>query len=491
MSDVYVVASTSDPATIPVANISITGVTASRSLTITPATGVTANTTVTITLTVSDGLMSNISTFTVMVTPPPTTYLATLQPVSGTNSFGSGSATLVLSGDQTTATVTYSSSNLSGTVSDVAVYAPGDDVLLDIGMGSSGSGTKVWTFTTTLTNTIAFTLQTIQNNQAYLTIESSKFPGGELTGVFQLVTGSQSFTPPPPPPAITISPPTGADASRFLQQAGFGGTAAEISNLSNTQFSNATTAIQDWLTNQFASQIPIYPSYGTVATIVPSNSGSVTVGANALGATTPYTYSPASMYAQFHLRTTQAQAPNAYGDSLGDDRIHESWYKNVIGGYGNNVVVGGADQLRQRIATAYSEIFVISQIDDNIDGSTMGNATYYDMLANDAFVNFRQLIGDVTLHPCMGEYLNMAGNGKTNPNENYAREIMQLFSVGLYMLQPDGTLMLDINGQPIPTYSQSAITEFAKVYTGWNYGASVNCPTLSAPCRQPFPILTW
>jgi uncharacterized protein (DUF1800 family) len=182
------------------------------------------------------------------------------------------------------------------------------------------------------------------------------------------------------------------------------------------------------------------------------------------------------MYAQIYLRTTQAQSPNAYGDALGDDRIHESWYKNAV---------AGPDQLRQRVATALSELFVISQVDGNIDGNTMGNAGYYDMLANDAFGNFRTILGDVTLNPCMGEYLNMAGNGKTNPNENYAREIMQLFSIGLFMLQPDGTLMLDANGQPIPTYSQSTITEFAKVYTGWSYGASVNIPTLPQPSSGP------
>src|SRR5437016_3265612 len=94
------------------------------------------------------------------------------------------------------------------------------------------------------------------------------------------------------------------------------------------------------------------------------------------------------------------------------------------------------------------------------------------MLANDAFGNFRQILNDVTLHPIMGDYLNMRGNKKAvppaSPNENYAREILQLFSIGLYMLQPDGTLMLDANGQPIPTYDQTTITNFAQVFTGWD-----------------------
>ncbi len=108
------------------------------------------------------------------------------------------------------------------------------------------------------------------------------------------------------------------------------------------------------------------------------------------------------------------------------------------------------------------------------------------MLADDAFVNFRQLLGDVTLHPAMGEYLNMMNNNwinaSTAPNENYAREIMQLFSIGLYMLQPDGTLMLDANGQPIPTYDQPTITQFAHVFTGWNQNnADQVVPLLNPP----------
>ena len=198
------------------------------------------------------------------------------------------------------------------------------------------------------------------------------------------------------------------------------------------------------------------------------------------------TYSSSSMYNQIYVRVTTAQAPNNYGDTLDDDRVHEAWWKNAV---------AAPDQLRQRIATALSEFFVVSEIDDNIDGNIPGLASYYDMLADDAFAattvpngagTFRQLLGDVTLHPIMGDYLNFKGNAKAtppaSPNENYAREILQLFSIGLYMLQPDGTLMLDSNGQPIPTYDQSTITNFAQVFTGWNQNnTAVNIPQLIAP----------
>jgi uncharacterized protein (DUF1800 family) len=170
------------------------------------------------------------------------------------------------------------------------------------------------------------------------------------------------------------------------------------------------------------------------------------------------------------------QSQGGPGDTLDDNRIHESWWR---------AAVSMPDQLRQRVATAYSEILVVSENDANVDANIMGLASYYDMLADDAFVNFRQLLGDVTLHPIMGVYLNMKGNKKAtppaSPNENYAREILQLFSIGLYMLQPDGTLLLDQNGQPIPTYDQTTITNFAQVFTGWDQDNNkVVIPTLIA-----------
>ncbi len=144
------------------------------------------------------------------------------------------------------------------------------------------------------------------------------------------------------------------------------------------------------------------------------------------------------------------------------------------------------DQLRQRVAFAYSQIFV-SSLNTNIWSSIMG--PYQDMLLSDAFVNFRQIIQDVTLNPAMGQFLNMANNAKGNalgtilPNENYAREVMQLFTIGTSMLNPDGMPQLDAQGNFIPTYTQQTVAEFARVFTGWtnqptsgpvNWGAYIN-----------------
>ena len=467
-STLMVIASSSDQLTIPNANIVTTGTGASRTITLMPAAGVTSVIPVVVTLYVSDGLaFSSTMSFTVNVTPPPTTYLATLSPIAGTGSLGTGTATLTVSGDKTYAFLKYSYSNLSSTDTDDAVYDSTASVMYDIPVGKlqgnqQPDGSYLWTFNTTKTSAI---LASIQSNSAYILLESANFPAGELSGTFKLITGSVNFTPPGPPPSFTLNPPTAADASRFLQQAAFGGTGAEIATLSNPAASNASTAINDWLTAQFAIPGPVYPTYAACS-IAPT----ATLPLPAQSASQPYTSS--SMYYQLYNRITTAQAPNAYGDSLGDDRMHEMWFKNAV---------TAPDTLRQRIATAYSELFVVSEIDDTIDGNIPGLASYYDMLQDDAFVNFRQLLGDVTLHPIMGNYLNMQGNGKASPNENYAREIMQLFSIGLYMLQPDGTLMLDSTGQPIPTYTQPLVTSFAAVYTGWNTSTFTTIPTLIAP----------
>ena len=134
--------------------------------------------------------------------------------------------------------------------------------------------------------------------------------------------------------------------------------------------------------------------------------------------------------------------------------------------------VTNPDQLRQRVAFALSQIFVTS-IQKIIWNGNM--VLFQNMLLSDAFTNYRQIMGDVTLSPAMGQYLDMANNAQAVPaagslaNENYARELMQLFTVGTNMLNPDGSIQYDMNHLPIPTYSQFTVTEFARVYTGWTY----------------------
>ncbi len=129
------------------------------------------------------------------------------------------------------------------------------------------------------------------------------------------------------------------------------------------------------------------------------------------------------------------------------------------------------DQLRQRMALALSEIFVISD-KSQLELAAHGLADYYDVLYSNAFGNFRDILEEVTLHPSMGFYLTHLNNEKADPgnniqpDENYAREVMQLFTIGLYELNTNGTLVLDENDNPVPTYDNEDIQEFAKVFTG-------------------------
>ncbi len=129
-----------------------------------------------------------------------------------------------------------------------------------------------------------------------------------------------------------------------------------------------------------------------------------------------------------------------------------------------------SDQLRQRVAFALSQIFVTSGLDIN---EAYGMATYQQIFLDNAFGNFEDLLTKVTLSSVMGDYLNMVNNDKpvvgVNPNENYARELLQLFAIGLWELNPDGTQMLDASGKPIPSYDQPTVEGFAHVFTGWTY----------------------
>ncbi len=136
--------------------------------------------------------------------------------------------------------------------------------------------------------------------------------------------------------------------------------------------------------------------------------------------------------------------------------------------------LNGPDQLRQRIALALSEILVVSGQQIKLPYAM---ANYERIFLAQAFGNFRNVLREVTLSPAMGKFLNMANNDKPNlakgiePNENYAREVLQLFSIGLWQLNLDGTPKLDSRGQPIPSYDQQAVEGFAHVFTGWTYPA--------------------
>ena len=149
-----------------------------------------------------------------------------------------------------------------------------------------------------------------------------------------------------------------------------------------------------------------------------------------------------------------------YSNGSGRGPRHEIWWKSAV---------DGDDQLRQRVAFALSQLFVVSDTGYTLANAQYGITAYYQMLLDNAFGNYRELLEDVTLHPVMGIYLSMLQNSKgdmeasTRPDENYAREVLQLFTIGLYRLNDDGST----NGSSV--FTQDQVEAFARVFTGWNY----------------------
>lgn len=226
---------------------------------------------------------------------------------------------------------------------------------------------------------------------------------------------SDGLPPPPPPPPVPISK---TEAFRFLNQATFGATESAAQRVIDMGF-------EAWVDDQLQQ--------------------------------------PASLQLPYLRSLPRPQ----FLFELQPDRI-DIWFRNAL---------SGNDQLRQRVAFALSEIMVVSQL-GVLGDLTYSLADYYDVLARNAFGNYRDLLQEVTLHPAMGIYLSMLGNEKPDPtlnirpDENYARELMQLFSIGLVQLNSDGSAILDNQGNPLPTYDQAVIEGFAHVYTGWNFAGA-------------------
>lgn len=148
-------------------------------------------------------------------------------------------------------------------------------------------------------------------------------------------------------------------------------------------------------------------------------------------------------------------------------------------------VMTAPDQLRQRVAFSLSELFVVSTQSDN----AREMPPYWNTLAKDAFGNWRTLMEDVTLSPAMGNYLNMIQSNKPAPgqiaNENFGREMLQLFSTGLYALNQDGTVQMDASGKPVPAYTEAQVEAFARAYTGWTYATAAGAAPTKFPNNTP------
>lgn len=239
--------------------------------------------------------------------------------------------------------------------------------------------------------------------------------GGDLARAVSLLTTNASFS--LGGVNVTGTAPESTELNRFLTQAVMGASTAEISALEQTTYSA-------WIEDQFTK---------------------------ASGKIGP-----------------ELAARLANDLDVFDNHKRHAWWRQFL---------TSDDALRQRVAFALSQIFVIS---DEASLNPYGMGTYYDMLLDNSFGNVRDLLQDVTLHPIMGVYLSHLKNRKADPSinrfpdENYAREVMQLFTIGLFELYEDGTRKKDTAGNDIPTYTNEDITNFARVFTGLSYGGSEN-----------------
>ena len=222
-----------------------------------------------------------------------------------------------------------------------------------------------------------------------------------------------------PPQGAATRPASDAEAVRFLQQATFGATAADIARVKEVGYEN-------WINEQFA---------------LTRNS-------------------------HLEFLTRQVPLPIPANTQVSSAPLYYSFWRQAI---------SAPDQLRQRTAFTLSQIIVTSaaeaQLSNDADDAH-GLAAYMDILSEHAFGNYRDILQSVSTHPTMGVYLTSLGNRGDNgrtPDENYAREVMQLFTIGLFELNMDGTQRL-VNGQPVETYDMDDIRNLAKVFTGWSWG---------------------
>lgn len=213
------------------------------------------------------------------------------------------------------------------------------------------------------------------------------------------------------------------DRKRFMEQATFGPTPALDSRLRRIPLST-------WLVEQFEEPYPTNP------------------------------------YPNFILKQNDVQLGCPTDRMVEEYRVcirdHYTMYP-VQNWFFKEALYGNA-QLKHRVTWALGQMWVISGVDTQQSSHMVA---YHQVLSKHAFGNYRNLMTDMTLNPGMGNYLDMVRSTKNNPNENFAREILQLFSIGLFMLNQDGTLQLDGSGNPIPSYDQDTVNNFTKVFTGW------------------------
>jgi uncharacterized protein (DUF1800 family) len=384
-------------------------------------------------------------------------FYTNLTPQGGVTTSASGNILLRLSEDETQAVMTVNYSNLTTPYFGMHLHDPNipggglSNVVCDFDepgdVSRQQDGTWLWIIKPRGGYSVAEIVSHLKNPTAmgpiYFNVHSTANTGGEIRGDMKRLQGSQNFSAPPAPPAAPSDHTNANAAARFLTQSTFGvdGRDLDADGMPDSiEEVQTASSYEAWIDAQIG-----------------------------LAPTLSYPYV---------LTNRNLTSPGS--STFQGDTMFRSWWKNSI---------TAPDQLRQRVAFALSQILVISEagpLDDKADAVS----SFYDTLLNYSLGNpayapptgappadgtFHNLIKAVTLHPAMGRYLDMLRNDKPNPttgripNENYAREVLQLFSIGLYRLWPDGSLILNSKGEPIPTYGQNEVVGFSHVFSGWGY----------------------
>ncbi len=274
-----------------------------------------------------------------------------------------------------------------------------------------------WDFAPAAGFSSAQIVSALDAGQLWVRVRTEGAPEGEIVGQLRTTPAFETMPPTETPPVALAGATTDAEAARFLAQATFGATDGSVTEVRAGDFAR-------WIDSQIALPATHHVDYVTA-------------------------------------RRAELEALNG-NDGYHRPREEAFW----------QAALAAPDQLRQRMALALSEMLVISQV-GSLEGDHVAVTEYYDALVDGAFGNYRDLLETVTKSPMMGQYLSMMRNRKpdpetgSEPDENYAREIMQLFTIGLTKLHTDGSIRLSSEGLPIPTYSQDDIVELAHVFTGW------------------------
>ncbi len=418
-------------------------------------------------------------------------YVAFLGREAGITSTASGYATALVEGDNTRASISVVFNNLSSDQNTAYVRVGPDLEVQVLPLGQvSGANWNIRAAQTELTDQRM--LDALRDGRLYVAITTVNYPEKEIYGYFNLASGTELFDEDRPElqaPALGSAqwpnPQNEAlerEIWRFMNQATFGGTTAlyqEIRAEVDAAIAGGGTylnGLSNWMDKQMNPSLTPQLNYRQLVMAADMEEfalrGNKPITHNGdpqqNGGTLGVTFVNGMPMVNYGNPDTNSPGNNHPNNNGGAPNRRREWWA---------MITQSRDQLRQRVTQALSEICVISERDAGVMTWHYGAAHWWDMLASGAFGKYRTLLEQVSLNPMMGIYLTsianraeyVSGGITIFPDENYAREIMQLFSIGLVLRHPDGSLKLSAEGLPIATYDNNDITELARVFTGFSH----------------------